>query len=515
MEQTRPRIAPVPGRRAVIDVSQVYQFLDTASEYLIYFAVIFGPWAFGTTQVWSIKIMNWVGYLLGGCFLLKVLIRHSSVYYPKRWTEIFIYSRKNRGYSAVYFDVALGILTVLILGYCFISAVNARAVYRPEYWRLDYKESIMWLPHSYDADQSWFYFWMYLGLAGLFWGIKDWLITIPHGEEGLAAEIADGADRRSILPPVRMRRLFYVLAINGALLAAEGIIQRVVGTNKLLWLVEPRINNFAEAQFGPYAYRSNAAQYFNLLWPSVLGFWWACASVTRRRAGYARISGFYTSKTFNLLLPCVLLMAICPIVSTSRGGAIVMAGLAVYSVIVLLLARWRAWWGAKLVVILIVGGSILSGLLLGWEELAPRLEMIEEGYKAREFMFGAGRQMAQDNPVFGTGPGTFNSLFQFYRRFPNEYWPAQLHNDWLETLITFGAVGMTLILMAFLTVILKWFFPGGIYGEKHFVILIWGALAGCFVHARFDFPFQIHSILALFLVLCAVLFCLTRRSKEG
>ena len=27
-------------------------------------------------------------------------------------------------------------------------------------------------------------------------------------------------------------------------------------------------------QFGPYAYRANASQYFNLLWPVCLGFWW-------------------------------------------------------------------------------------------------------------------------------------------------------------------------------------------------------------------------------------------------
>lgn len=514
MEQIKPRIAPIPGRRAVIDVSKVYNFFDTASEYLIYIAVIFGPWAFGTTQKWSITAMNWVGYLLGIFFLIKFSIRHTGVYYPKRWSEIFSYSLKGKSYYAIYFDFALGIFTILILSYCFISAVNARAVYRPEYWRLDYKEAIMWLPHSYDANQSWFYFWMYLGLAGLFWGIKDWLTTVPPGEERLAAEIADGANQGAILPPTRLRRLFYVLAINGAALAAEGIIQRVMGTNKLLWLVEPRINNFAEAEFGPYAYRSNASQYFNLLWPSVLGFWWACASSRYHRRGFTRIPGFYSSKTYNILLPCVLLMAICPIVSTSRGGAIIMAGLAVYSVIVLLLARWRVWWGAKVAVVLIVGGAILSGLLLGWEQLAPRIEMIEEGYKQREFMFGAGRQMAQDNPVFGIGPGAFNSMFQFYRRFPNEYWPAQLHNDWLETLITFGSVGTTLILLAFLTVFLKWFFSGGIYGEKNFVMLIWAALAGCFVHARFDFPFQIHSILALFLILCAVLSCLTRKAGE-
>jgi hypothetical protein len=38
------------------------------------------------------------------------------------------------------------------------------------------------------------------------------------------------------------------------------------------------------------------------------------------------------------------------------------------------------------------------------------------------------------------------------------------------------------------------------------------SLAGCLVHARFDFPLQIYSTLALFLHLCAVFFCLSRKT---
>ena len=40
------------------------------------------------------------------------------------------------------------------------------------------------------------------------------------------------------------------------------------------WLREPLWNKSADAQFGPYAYRSNAAQYFNLVWPVALALGW-------------------------------------------------------------------------------------------------------------------------------------------------------------------------------------------------------------------------------------------------
>ena len=119
--------------------------------------------------------------------------------------------------------------------------------------------------------------------------------------------------------------------------------------------------------------------------------------------------------------------------------------------------------------------------------------------------------MAADYPLFGTGPGTFETVFQLYRHSTDTYWPAQLHNDWLETRITFGWLGSGLIALAFVAAVLRWFARGGIHGGRRFMILIWLALAGCLVHARYDFPFQIYSIVLLFLVLCAILSNLTRR----
>ena len=44
---------------------QLYRVCEDLTEPLIYFMVVFGPWAFGTTQSWSIWLMNGAGYLLG------------------------------------------------------------------------------------------------------------------------------------------------------------------------------------------------------------------------------------------------------------------------------------------------------------------------------------------------------------------------------------------------------------------------------------------------------------------
>ena len=88
---------------------------------------------------------------------------------------------------------------------------------------------------------------------------------------------------------------------------------------------------------------------------------------------------------------------------------------------------------------------------------------------------------------------------------------AQLHNDWLETLVTFGRIGFSLILLALVTVFSRWFVRGGIAAHRVFVMFLWLALGGCLIYAAVDFPLQIYSILFLFLVLGAVLCCLSRK----
>jgi len=309
--------------------------------------------------------------------------------------------------------------------------------------------------------------------------------------------------------PDRLRRLLWVLAMNGGLLALEGIAQRWEGRGNLLFILKPHINQAAEAQFGPYAYRANAAAYFNLLWPVCLGFWW---TLQRSREGGSR---------HHLLLICAGLMAACPIISTSRAGAVVDLGLLMAGTALLLKRKKDAvkrifTLSRRNRPALVVGfcaGALLLGYAFGWKALQPRWSQFEKDYAARDNIYEQAKPMATDYPVFGTGPGTFESVFNLYRISAETYWPAQIHNDWLETRITFGWAGSALIALAFATVLVRWFLRGGIHGGRRFAVLTWLALAGCLVHARYDFPFQIYSILFLFLVLCAILSDLTRTAQ--
>jgi hypothetical protein len=231
---------------------------------------------------------------------MKLAIRWLKGYRPPRWDDR---SSKGRGGerrpAAARLTAFLAWLTVAVLGFCLISAVDARATYLPDQLSFAYHSCIPWLPHSLDSNATWMAFWSCLGLACSFWAVRDWLLGKTEVEE--RAELLPagrvGGDAAPLLPD-RLRRLLWLLAINGGLLGLEGIAQRLEGSGRLLFPVKPRVNPAAITQFGPYAYRANASQYFNLLWPLCLGLWWA----HNHTLGSSR-------KGHHLILVCCAIMA--------------------------------------------------------------------------------------------------------------------------------------------------------------------------------------------------------------
>lgn len=481
-------------------VLRTHQVCDAASEKLFYFMVIFSPWAFGCTQPWSIRVMNGAGYLAGFFLAIKLAIRFLTGYRHPRWG-----GRDKLAPS-------LAILTAILVGYCLASAWNGRAAYQPETATFEYHTCVSWLPHSYDQSSSWTAFWNYLALALSFWALRDWLLGKTSAEELAGrSEPYDPNGRRASLLPDRLRRLLWVLSVNGGLLGLESIAQRLSGTPLLLFFMPTHDNPEAPAQFGPYAYRSNAAQYFNLLWPVSLGLWWSLERAARR--------GLRDSKAFGLrarplILVCAMVMAVCPILSASRVGAAVAAANLALAAAVLWSVQRKNDLRSKAGIVAAAAVVAGFGVCAGWSKLAPRFEHgeFEAGLAIRNNMCNMARPMADDCPLFGTGPGTFGPLFQLYRPDAEEYWPAQLHNDWLETRITFGVLGSALIALALFIALSHWFVARGIHGSWHLMLLFWGALAGCLFYARYDFPFQIYSILFLFLVLSAALSTLSHES---
>ena len=483
---------------------QLYRLADGAAGGVIFLMAVFSPWAFGTTEAWAVWTMNYAAGLLGALLLVKLFIRKIKKYSAPRWDAAGPAHKINPHSARVATATAvLAWLTGALLLFCLVSALNAAASYDSEKHFFTYRPHLGWLPHSLDANRTWFYFWTYLGHAAAFWSVRDWLLGRTEAEEKMlrqqTASAAPGL-------PARLRQLLGLLVVSGTALGLEAIVQRAASSSKLLFLIQPEVNPAGDTQFGPYAYRSNAAQYFNLLWPVCLGAWWLL-----RREGWWKT---------NFLLAAAAVMAACPVISTSRAGALTAAGMLALAAVFFLgteIRRFRQRGGGAarparnlIPTILFLATTLGLGWYFGWSKLAPRLEQFSEGLASREQIYADARPMAADYPVFGTGPGTFGTVFQLYRISNATYWPEQLHNDWLETRITFGWTGFLLALAALGCVA-----AAGSRAPRRFALMAGLALAGCLVQARYDFPLQIHSVLFLFLLISAMLLALGAMARKS
>ena len=494
---------------------QLYRICDDLSGMLIFPMLVFGPWAFGTTDPWSVWTMNIAGYALGILLLAKLFIRGSKGYTALRWENYSMHSAtktRHRHPLARLLARSLAGLTLAVLAYCLVSALNARATFNSDTRLFEYHRCLAWLPHSLDSHRTWFIFWTYLGLAASFWAVRDWLLGMTPAEER-AVRNSDFAGHKPSFAILRPAAADALAALHQRRAAGRGV--HCPARERLHQIV------VHEATVGESGRRKS-------VWAVSLSFQCrpilqsALAGVPRFLVEPAIAIGdssfaFVIRNSHHLLLLCAAIMAACPIISTSREGALVAAGMLVLAVIFLAVfgARGSAFRSPHSAYGMLGFFFVLTlalGWYFGWHSLAPRLEQIGEGYQYREAMYDAAKPMAADYPIYGTGPGTFGTVFQFFLVSPSTYWPEQLHNDWLETRITFGWAGMALLLAALACVGLRWFVPGGIRSGRRFVVLIWLALAGCLIEARFDFPFQIHSILFLFLVFCAALFSMSQRS---
>jgi hypothetical protein len=508
-----------PRGRTHRRAASAYLFCERLTEATLCFAVVFNPWVFGTTQEWAIWVMNIAGYVLGGLLAMKWLVRVATGYCPARWTQPH---RQSSSTGSRWLTRAMAVLTILFLGYVLASAINARAVFHVERLDFEYFQCVPWLPHSYDRSATWFEFWEYLGLACVFWAARDWIGGMApeelEADERAARPSAGTAPTRSWRHgvgggriPVRLRRLLMVLCLTGSLAGLEGIVQRLAGSNKLLFLVQPRFNRESESQFGPYAYRTNAAEYFNLLWPVCAGL----AFLSAQAANRDRQEGRRRRGTAHRWLAAgAVLMGACPLIASSRGGTLIAVGMLPLALVAMLTIPRGVSTGSKVGLGLLFAAAIQVAVVLGWDALEPRFEdVFVDDLGGRLAAYKNAQGMAKDYPLFGSGAGSFASMYWLYRTGSDTEWFAYLHNDWLEWRITLGWIGFALLLASLAGTCAHWFLGAGVPLPGLLAALVWLAMAGCLVHARFDFPFRVHSIVTVFLLYCSVLSCSSRAQK--
>ncbi len=440
-------------------------------EIIIYFIIIFCPFAFGTTENWSMLVVNTACYLLGILFIVdKFLI------------NIHRNRNLNLGKKERILNVILPALLLLLLLYIFISANNFRAYYDLDTKLYYYNENyVKWLPHSYNSKATWDIFYQYLGLFSLFWATCHWIFV-----------------RKNKKDDTRIMRILNVIVITGAFLAVESLFQRIYyddGRGKLLFLIQPKINSANLSQLGPFAYRSNGATYLNIIWPIAIGLY----------AMYNDNKVIHKTKMGNnfkiMYIPIIILIISASLNSLSRGAIITLIIQLVILMFIIVFYFKRKLIFTYAIMICI---SLIVFYINTWDYTEHRLsEMLIDNFSGRIQIYETILKITNDYSIFGSGPGTFETIIQFEINETMNAWHSWAHCDYLEYYLTFGLIGcinIGLIILIYLIIIFR-----RLANKSFLFFCIIIGFIGTFIHAIVDFPLQTYTILTLLIILSAII----------
>ena len=127
----------------------------------------------------------------------------------------------------------------------------------------------------------------------------------------------------------------------------------------------------------------------------------------------------------------------------------------------------------------------------------------------RDRIYEDSLRMAKDFRMLGCGSGAWGTVYFLYHD-ADEVWDAWVHCDWLEDWINFGLLGTVPGFVLLIITSISFKAKSGITSHAWMHTALNLAITGCLLHALFDFPLQVISIMHLFVILCAVKFAIRR-----
>lgn len=167
--------------------------------------------------------------------------------------------------------------------------------------------------------------------------------------------------------------------------------------------------------------------------------------------------------------------------------------------------------------VLVLSVIILGALWIGSDTIVSRMtdnSLFRDDEKAQSFDYIRGWiwknaiTIFQDNPVFGTGMGTFETVYPNYSDIHNiPETVNQAHNDYLQVLSDTGLIGGAIVLWFIGVVFLTIRRVFRLEDPLLFALGIGCAAALCsmMIHSIFDFNLQLPATALLFLILTAIL----------
>lgn len=461
--------------------------LDDGSGWVLLFVAGFVPWSANTRVAWL--TWSWVGacWLAGLMWLGKLALRRAGACGPAGRPEAPWATRWTVGVMLV--------LSAALAAQVAASLLNPSAVvtWFPDGIAWEHLEARPGWPTTFDRDATASALARYVGLAALFWAMRDWLMG--GGEDRPGREGGVGGSPRL---PSRMQRVAWTIALSGAAMGVAGIAHRLDKAADLLWLMPlPNVQN--SIMFGSFPSRTNAGQYFNVAWPMVLGCWWALQRGRLTRRGTVAWAG-----PESFLLVGAALMVASAITAASRMAIAVTLGQMLVATGVLG-ATVRGW-----IPRLMLAGGLVLALALGWlaqgDFLRQRFSnaFSDLTLTGRTEIWAYARPLADRHPTWGWGAEAFRSKGELHRWVVGSN-PEYVHNDWLEARGELGWVGGVMLAALLASIPLLGWTGGSLRCHAAVPWMMALGLAGMMVHARVDHPFHVPALQATWTLVAACL----------
>ncbi|MDP3542414.1 MAG: O-antigen ligase family protein [Elusimicrobiota bacterium] len=290
------------------------------------------------------------------------------------------------------------------------------------------------------------------------------------------------------------RRYARLLLGLGAALAAQGVLQAATGGGRLYWVRATELTG----TFASYYNRDHAANFFLMALAMGLGVVWS-------KRSWPQVDGPSPERVRELAgLGALAALILAGVLATGSRGALLVMPLTAMLVGFagagfVLDARVRrlraaAFLAAASFVVFfcfqVVGASAEAGA------------QTDRAVTMRFFMYRDALPWLADSPLFGTGLGSFETVYPSYQDASLGGLAKHAHSDWLELALETGLPGLLAGLAGALLLAVVSVRAWLAAGSSEMRALIGGALgaaAAFALHALIDFPFQIPGNAAVFL----------------
>ncbi len=392
-----------------------------SSYFLFIVALFFAPLAFGTVELWSTAMMEWLVMAATISLLFFRLLKKDRTFYsPPGLIALLLFS--------LYLFLQTVPLPIALL------KVISPASFALKMGSIGSIENISWGSISINRHRTLMEFYRFFSYTCLYFLTTQLLTNKKY-----------------------LFRTIKVVVILGILIAVQAILQRYTADGLIYWFRSVPAKAFP---IGPYIYRNHYAGFMVMICPLALGLFLVTRpSVDHLRNMRKRIVVFFNHPRngMHLFLGAgVCLIVVSIFVSLSRGGILSLCG-ALLCFTLLLLHHGRIKPSKTYFWILVLVVTILMSWF-GWDAIVERFYKtytINDGIKdGRIQVWHDTLIIIKDYWLTGSGFGSYIDIYPAYRSVPGIIIYDHAHNDYLELLSSGGIISFILI-SAFLIPVLQ------------------------------------------------------------